>query len=90
MLEIVSERNKIADRFWTNVAMTLAARNQSFVWLEKTAGIPENMSRSAKSKGTRLRLAMALKVSKALEIDLDKLLYGQYELISVREKKRWL
>ena len=85
MPEKVSERNKIAERFWTNVAMTLAERNQSFVWLEKTAGIPDNMSQSAKSRGTRLRLAMALKVSKALEIDLEELLYGHYELISDRE-----
>lgn len=88
MTEKATERSILAERFWTNVTITMMQQKKTFLWLERTADIPCNMARSAKSKGTRLRLSMALRIAKVLGIELEELLYGHYELISIGANER--
>lgn len=80
MIENEQDYCNLYEQFWINVAMTLAKRRRSFSWLEREAGLPFNLARSARSKGTRVRLAMALRIAKTLEVGIDDLLFGKYEL----------
>ena len=76
----MTEKSIISQRFWANVTMTLAKQRRSFSWLEQSAGYPNNLTKSAKSKGTRVRLGMALRIAKVLELEPEMLIYGTYEL----------
>ena len=59
-------KDLLSERFWENVTISLIKQKRSFVWLENTAGITPNLSRSSKAGGYCVRLSMALKIAKGL------------------------
>ncbi len=80
MSEKTNGKDVLSQRFWENVSITLVKKKKSFVWLENAAEITKNLSRSSKANQHRVRLSLALKVAKILDIDLGKLLYCEYRL----------
>ncbi len=83
MSEKKKNKDLISQRFWQNVAIALLIQRRSYVWLELNAGIPNNVSRSSKSGGHSVRLSMALRISKTLGVDLEKLIRYEYKLEEV-------
>lgn len=79
-----------AERFWTNVVLILHQSKKSFGWLEKEAGLPQNYVASSISKGLRIRMGNALKISHVLNKSLELLMYGQTELRIPDEDKDFL
>ena len=76
-------KDLLSERFWENVTISLIRQKRSFVWLEEKAGIPNNQSRSSKSRGHSVRLSMALRIAKILDVDLEKLIRYEYKLEEV-------
>lgn len=79
----LKRKDLLSERFWENVTIALVKQRRSFAWLEKKAGIPNNQSRSSKSGGHSVRLSMALRISKTLGVDLEKLIRYEYKLEEV-------
>lgn len=70
----------LAERFWSNVVMLLRQEKKSFAWLEKEAALPKNYLAASISKGLKIRLNKALKISHVMNKSLELLMYGRFEL----------
>jgi len=85
MSEKTNSKDLLSERFWRNVTIALIVQEKTFSWLEKTAGIPANLTRSSKSNGYSVRLANALKISKVLGFELGELLHCEYRLVEAEQ-----
>lgn len=86
MVESNHKKSELEQQFWRNVRITMDSKNLSLAKLARMAGLSPATLSSAYYKAIRTRLSCILRVSKALEIAPEKLLYGHHNPNQPREE----